>query len=367
MILRLSLNCKAASTASWYPNSVAKRTSSNTKGLPLGVESRLVILHGKESFLRSGYTDQIRTMIEALGVPIDVIRFDGESAAIGDVLDECRSLGLMGQHKLVVVDRADELAKSSDDSHPGGTLRPRDMLERYAQAPEAGTTLILRSETWRPGKLDKLVEKVGTIIKCDELTPQRAMAAVGKRAKETFGVSIEPAAVDALVEQVGVDLSRLSSELGKLAAGAGKGGTITLASVRQMVGMSREDKAWTIQDVLLDANPQLALLKLHELIEISRVDLVPIRWACVDLARKLHAVSREIESGVPAQVAGKSQRLWGPSGQAVRSVAKRAGARRLASLLHDAVATDVRAKTGQGDAVRGLERLILRFASTARS
>ncbi|XOV75881.1 MAG: hypothetical protein ACFHWZ_02500 [Phycisphaerales bacterium] len=45
---------------------MAKRANSSkagASGLPLGPDSRIVLLTGKEHFLRSGYTDQLREML----------------------------------------------------------------------------------------------------------------------------------------------------------------------------------------------------------------------------------------------------------------------------------------------------------------
>src|SRR5207253_8118234 len=46
---------------------------------------------------------------------IDSFRFDGASASAAEVLDECRTFGLMRQQKLVIVDNADALLKSPED------------------------------------------------------------------------------------------------------------------------------------------------------------------------------------------------------------------------------------------------------------
>ena len=170
----------------------------------MGPESRIVVLTGKEHFLRSGYTDQLRDQLnESQGGEVEVVRFDGDSTPAADVLDECRSFGLMATHKLVVVDDADRLLNESS----------RPAFERYAEQPADTATLVLRAEKWNKGKLDKLIEKKGTIIKCDAVAPERAVAWCGGRAKKQHDAALQPRAAQLLVERVGPDLGRLASEI----------------------------------------------------------------------------------------------------------------------------------------------------------
>lgn len=326
-------------------------------GADLGPDCRVLVLAGKEAFLREAYVRDLRKAIEQAGVATDVIRFDGAAAAPADVFDECRSFGLLGQHKIVVVDNADQFVK--EDNRP--------LVERYAQSPSDTATLVLRADIWRPGKLDKMIEKVGAIIACDELTPAKATKAAVKLAQDNHQRQIHPEAAELLVHRVGPELGRIETEIAKLAAATEPGEPITADLVRAMVAATRgEEKAWVIGDYLLNPDPQAALQKLRELVEVSRIDPVPIRWAYIDTARKLHTIAQEVARGVPLQATGRNLRMWGPAAAAIRSIAARTPPARLAALLEATVTADLRAKTGQGDPVRNLEILTLKFARVAR-
>ena len=41
----------------------------------------------------------------------------------------------------------------------------RQLMEAYAEAPAADATLLMRADSWRAGKIDKLVAKAGAVIK----------------------------------------------------------------------------------------------------------------------------------------------------------------------------------------------------------
>src|SRR5207237_6759029 len=88
----------------------------------LDARARFVILHGKDRFLQDEY---LRTLREALAKKhgaegFDTVRFDGQQGAriVADIMDECRSFGLMQQHKVVLVENADLLVKADEDDAP---------------------------------------------------------------------------------------------------------------------------------------------------------------------------------------------------------------------------------------------------------
>lgn len=313
---------------------------------------RVLILHGKEAFLRGVWADQMRELLEAEHGAVDVLHFDGAACAIAEVLDEVRSFGLMCAHKMVVVDQADQLVKEAN----------RPLIERYVQSPCEGATLVLRAERWHPGKLDKLVAKVGAVIKCDAIADHQAINWALKRAPKQHGATIERDAAQLLVQRLGVDLARLDSELGKLAAGAGGDGAITRGAVVEMVGLSREEAVWSIQEDLLAGDAERAVGRLREAIEISRHPTVLVSYAFVDLARKVHAMARGIDQGDDLQSLAKTLKLWGPSRALIERAARAMGPTRASALLGACVDADAASKSGRGEPVSLLERLAIRFA-----
>lgn len=342
---------------------MAKRAAASSKqtSKPLSPETRILLLHGKEHFLRSGYTDQLKDLLkEAYGGDIEVVRYAGENTPAAEVLDECRSFGLMVTHKMVVVDDADKLINEST----------RAAFERYAEQPPETATLVLRAERWHKGKLDKLIENCGSIIKCDAIPPERAVSWCGGYAKKHYSAVLELKAAQLLVERVGADLGRLSSEIDKLASVAAADGTdpitITVKHVQEFIGLSREEQVWTIQEILLTGRADAAIAMLHELVNISRVSEVLIRFAYVDLARKLHGYAQGMASGIGSQQLNKSLKMWGSSANAIARAAQRASPRTLAKLFDEAIEADFKGKTSQGDAILALEVLSLRFAQVLR-
>lgn len=309
----------------------------------LNAEMRIVILHGPEVFLLDEYMRQVVACLEAEHGEIEQFRFDGSTTSLSEVLDELRSWSLIQTHKLVIVDNAADFMKTADN---------RPAMERYAEAPMNEATLILRSREWRPGNFDKAVKKVGAAIKCSAPSDGDAMRWCVARALKEHKAQMDPDAAQLLVERIGPVLSRLDGELAKLAASAvvdeaTQQSRITRAEVLEMVGLSREEQAWLIQDPILQGDVSGAVEKLKMLYDVSRAPSVLLMWACLDLARKVSEAAVRLEQGESPGALAKALKLWGPSAQAVPQAARRLGARNATALFEELLDLDRRAKTGR--------------------
>lgn len=385
MCLSKSIHPAKPASRDCYPPHMAKRPSkpdarepaaATSAEIPLGPECRVALFFGPEVYLRHGYTDQIKAAVEKAGQEVQVVRFDGVTAQPADVLDECRSMALLAPYKIVIVDDADQLItpkkkgddeSESDDEDSKDTGKRRAMLERYVQSPCDNVTLVLRSEGWRKGNLDKYAAKVGVVRECKPLDEGRAANWTAARAKQKYGRSIHVDAVELLVSSLNRDLARIDGELMKLAGATKEGEAITAALVESLVTpVAQERKPWELGDVLLNPNPAGAMSKLHELVDRCGIDPILLRWTSLDTATKLHWVAQEIARGVPPAGAGRSIKFFfGPRAEASRRVGKDAGAKACSALLRECVEADWKAKTGQGDAFHGMEALVLSFARTA--
>ena len=332
----------------------------------------VAIFHGPDRFSQLDRTEQLRSALTARHGDIGGAYFDGASASPADILDECRSLSLMQQHKLVVVDNADLLVKGGDDDEGAPPPRPRgahsartarDLLEAYAQSPDPSATLVLRAANWRAPNLDKAVLHSGGIaVKCEEPRAHEAEAWVLQRAKSAHRSGIEPDAAHLLVETVGPDLGRLDMELAKLSL-VDPGRPIVASIVKEMVGVTREEDFWAIQPTLLSGDAAAALRHLHEMLEVSRHDPTPLLFTFFDLARKLHGAAVGLRSREPVGALMGRLKLWGQAGNLVIDKARRVDPLAAAGLMAQIVDGMVRQRTGRGDAVHILEGLSLGFAS----
>jgi len=330
-------------------------SSGGGKTASLDDRVRMLILYGPESHLRSEHLRDLRASIEAKHGEVDVLHFDGASAMAAEVLDEARSLGLMQQYKIIVVEEAEEFLKRGE---------ARRIMERYAENPAEGVTLVLRSAAWHPGKLDKKVEAVGRLLKCEAPEPPEAAAFCIERCKG-HGGSLDRAAAHVLVERIGTSLARLDSEVARLSLMVDAGGVIDADLVREQIPLSREEKAWEVQEALLTGEAPRAMGKLIELMTVSRHDPVPLFYSITDLSRKIYAAGRLLREGQHERSIKNRARMWGSQSTADATVglARRMAPPVAAQLMLESLRAVHRTRQSLGSPERSVEMLALRFLS----
>lgn len=327
---------------------------------------RVIVLAGRDDFLVPYYTKQLLGVLEEAYGEVDRFDFEGDSAAAADVLDELRTFGLLQQHKLVTVNKADRFLVAKGSS--SGPSRARVLLEEYVKSPVADATLLLRADTWHRSKLDKLVDAVGVVHRVKPLSEADTLRWVAARVEKSHEGRIEPGAAQRLVRRVGCDLARLDAELGKLAAMCPPDTAIDGALVDEAVPLSREEKAWVIQEAILTGGAARGLSTLHELLGTSRQSDVLVSWAVTDMIKRLHAAAQMQRAGVSSGHMRKELKLWGPGGDATIEVAKRVDPMRLGHLLGRSLRSQHRVRRGIGTATRMLERVVIDVAGeVARS
>jgi DNA polymerase-3 subunit delta len=317
----------------------------------LDASTRVLALHGPEDAVKQDYIANLRKNLEKVHGELDTHAFDGKIATLSDVFDEVRGYSLMGGYKLVIVDPADDFVKAH-----------REALERYASAPVDHATLVLRAGAWHRGKLDKAIDKVGAVIKCEPPKPAEAVKRLIAHAKSKHQVALEKPAAHLLVDRLGVQLVRLETEVDKLAAmvGGSEGSSaITADMVEQSVGKASDEKAWEVQEAVLqslaDGSGRAALDKTHELIETGGQPAILVMYFISDLARKLAVGGQMKADGASDSEIGRALKLWGPRQGLFMRVLKSIGSIKAARLLQQALDADARSKSGFGDAERNLE------------
>ncbi len=331
-------------------------------------EERIVALAGPEAFLRSDYLRMLRRAVarKADG-EVEVLKFDGEQCELAEVLDELNAVGLMQQHKLIVVDDAEKfLARPPGDNVSAGD-KFRGKIERYAEDPSDTATLVLRAPTWNKGKLDAAIEAVGVIVECRELQPQQAAKSAMKLARDRHGAEITPDAARMLVDRLGVDLGRIESELGKLALSVDEGEAIGVEHVRALAGRASEETGWEIQSALLSGDPDAVMRKFHELIDLSGESEVLVTYAVADLLRKLHGgVAMAAEGARDGEICRRMKVFPKFRESPYLRALPKLNVDDAAELYRRAVEIDRRSKSGLGDSIRNAERICVQLADRLR-
>ena len=330
---------------------------------------------GPDDYLRRKAVDRIKT--DVLGTDRDrmaLAEFEGETAQLADVLDECRTASLLAPLRLIIVYNADKFLREPQtneaeevvtDRKPKKTRR--QTLEEYLDSPCPTGVLLLVCKSWPKGtKLYKLVEKIGRNIPCE--TPKGAALPgwLANQAPEAHGVRLEPHAARRLADLVGPQLGLLDMELSKLATYVLPRTTIRVEDVDELVGASREEKVFILADLISAADAGGALALWDQVMAMDRKAefraVGGLRYAFARLAEAKRLVGQGLSLFDAARAAG----IWGDTQQLKRQL-DRFSLRQWQDILVKLLSIDVANKTGLGSVRSAVEKLIVELCAVGQS
>jgi DNA polymerase-3 subunit delta len=239
------------------------------------------LLWGDDEAARTRAVDTlIRAHTDPAWQSINLARLDGnDTSQATQALEEARTAPFGGGDRVVVVQRSPfcnqcpaelaeqleaSLALIPDNCHlllvnsgkPDARLRTTKALQKLVKAGEAKEQSFQLPAVWDGAGQVELVQ----------------------RTARELGLSLEPAAAEALSEAIGSDSARLASELEKLALYVGDG-SITAAAVAALVG-SHATNALQVGDALLAGKPAEAVALVDALLEANEPALRIVATLC---------------------------------------------------------------------------------------
>ncbi|MBR4271100.1 MAG: DNA polymerase III subunit delta [Clostridia bacterium] len=180
----------------------------------------LFFIKGEDAFLRDKAVEMIKNRAVTLK-ELNVICFDDESTDMVSIINSCRSLPMMDEHKVVIlknlaIKKAEELAP----------------LVQYASSPVDTTILVVVAN--ENIALYKKYEEKAVVVDCSYLDgvmlSKLIVTELSKRK-----VQINQDALNAVIEYCNYDYTRISNEVIKLSNFVGDGQIINLETVKQNV------------------------------------------------------------------------------------------------------------------------------------
>jgi DNA polymerase-3 subunit delta len=321
-------------------------------------------MYGDEAYLKREVLTALRRQV--LGRDDDAFAlstFDGDVAELHEVLDALATMSLFGGTRLVIVEEADAFVSQH-----------RGELETYVDRPAKGGVLVLEIKTWPANtRLAKAVAEVGLAIHCKSPTESQTKRWLVERAKSAYGVRLDAAAVDVLVELLPAELGVLDQEVARLSLLAGPQGIIDAALVGENVGGWRVRTTWDMIGAAADGRAPEALRQLDRLIAAGEnpQGLLPqIGYTLRQFAGATRLIEsaetdrRRLPLGAALQQAGVPKFKLADAERQLRQIG-RARARQLAGWL---LAADLAMKGHNSSDARArleLERLIVRLSTAA--
>jgi DNA polymerase III delta subunit len=246
----------------------------------------------------------------------------GRDQLIGALLSTARTLPMMADKRVVIVHEAERLLapKRARDEDQGeldlpkkGSKRgstPAEELEAYVENPEPMTTLVFVA-----GSLDanrrivKLLHKHADVVDCGSLESPREAAMWIQKRLEKDELTIDPKALNLLLQTTGLSLGRIRAEIEKLVLYAAGESVVTAAHIKDLVIPENESEGvFALIDAVRNSNAPRALLEISALIDSGvqpPLILGQLRAAAVQL-RNDARVRNGLEAVMRTDVAIKS-------------------------------------------------------------
>jgi DNA polymerase-3 subunit delta len=264
------------------------RPSGNDPLAPLreGEPGPLYFLYGKERYLIDRAVDLLRArVLEARSRDFNYELFYGKEAGASRITQAARTLPMMARRRLILVRDADEM--KADEL---AALIP------YVSDPAPETCLALVGEKVDARlKFFTAFKKRGVMLKLDPLYERQLPDFVRGEARAR-GVSLEPAAVQLVVDEIGAELGTLADAVERLAMFVGERKTVSVDDVDKVVATTRQRSVFELANAVGEGSRARALTVLGAMVE-ARESGVRIVAMLARHLRQLWAAQELLRSG----------------------------------------------------------------------
>ena len=312
----------------------------------------IYVIAGKEDALVGAQCSELLDQLLAPSQRVTGL-FDAEAASVtaSDVLDELRTAPFLTDKRVVLLRGADDFVSKN-----------RSLLEKYFDNPCPTGRLLLTVRSWDSRtKLAKKLPKVGKLIsitapKRREL-PQRLIG----YAHDAYNKRLNRDAAELLVELTGDELTRLYSEVDKLALFADSEKVITIKHIESLVGHNRLFNAFSVIDAMIAGDAGVAVERLRGMFADDRSAEYTVVGAFAFHFRRLFNAKALLEKGVRRGEVERKLRIWGNKDGFFAQL-RGMTLRQIGTYLQHLGETDYAIKTGRTKARVAMEQFVLQLA-----
>ena len=194
----------------------------------------LYALIGEDDVEKSAVASELAAMVDEGLRAFNVDRLYGGEIKVGDLAQAAATLPMMAPRRVVVILEAEKLLIPKRES--AAAEEEQAWLEAFLKAPPShATTVFVCGPLDSRRRAVKLLMKEAHVVNCGTIGDERDAERWVRTRAGALGVSLEAAAVKALVQRAGLDIVRLRAGLERLAMYAMGQSKITVEDIRQAV------------------------------------------------------------------------------------------------------------------------------------
>ena len=280
--------------------------------------------------------------------------FDAEAATVmpQEVLDELRTAPFLTDKRVVRIKDADDFIS-----------RNRPLLEKYFDNPCPTGRLILTVNSWDSRtKLAKKLPKVGKLISIVPPSRKELPYRLMEYAKDAYDKNLSQTSAILLIELTGDELTRLYSEIDKLALYTGQEKIITPKHIESLIGHNRLFNAFAVIDAIIAGNAAVAIERLRGMFEADKSAEYSVVGAFAYHVRRMFNAKILLDKGLRPGEIEKRLRIWGNT-NAFFTHLRKISLKQIGLYLQQLGETDYKIKTGQTQATVAMEQLVLHLAA----
>ena len=170
----------------------------------------------------------------------------GSDVTAAQIADTARRYPMMSEYQVLIVKEAQNLKNT-------------EAIEKYLKAPMSSTILVMCLKNskidGRKKELVKNIQAAGVLFESNNKLKDRELPAFIEKYLKAREVSIDPKSTQMIAENIGSDLSRLTSELDKVVLSLDqKDRRVTPQIVEDQIGVSKEFNGYELRDAIVNRN-----------------------------------------------------------------------------------------------------------------
>jgi DNA polymerase-3 subunit delta len=339
-------------------------------------QSLVYVISGDDpSLVNAEYTKIIDQLVPPDQRDAGLLVVDADKAVIAEILDDLRTLPFFTKRKIVALRNADKFisAKNEEDEENEQTKQDsynapasssnREILERYFDNPCPTGILIMTVSTWPSNtRLAKKLPSIGTLVEVKTPKGEELTRRLIDYARDAHSKGLDNRTAELLIELAGDNLTRLYTEIDKLATYAGNEKAITTAHVESLIGRNREFDAFEVIESCLQRKTGPAIERLRKMFaEDKSAEYTTIGAFAFHIRRMFTAKKLLLEGHSQYDVAGKL-RIWNNK-ESLFAQLKRLSLKQIGDQIQRLAETDYAIKRGQAQPRIAIEQFVLQLAA----